>query len=350
MSARVRLSNCMARRLHAEAGRYISSHHERPVNYEDVFYLARQALDEVQGEMENPAIRPFVNHLKRKTLELLETTTENTNIESESLHEHSSNKFQSLLEETCNYISDIVCSMLCCNAQATDHLNIFVEAFRSSDIAGIATLSHDTHLEAYLNSQGIVLADGFSDEQAGVRYWSGDFSSEGRIPFLKLHGSINWYRLRPDDADEAAPWYSERIGIPLNGDPWHTRTCGGARQWPPDGRPLLLVGTFNKVTQYSEGIFRELHHRFRMLLGESDQLCVSGYSFGDKGINSEIIEWYYGKRGRRLLIIHPNCEELVLNARSAIRNKWDEWNGTASISILRKKLEEVCKDEFLQFL
>ena len=58
---------------------------------------------------------------------------------------------------------------------------------------------------------------------------------------------------------------------------------------------MLLVGTFNKVSEYSQGIFRELHYRFRRTLHKADQLVVCGYSFGDKGINSEIIEWYYAK-------------------------------------------------------
>ena len=66
-----------------------------------------------------------------------------------------------------------------------------------------------------------------------------------------------------------------------------------------ESMPLLLIGTFNKVAEYSRGIFLDLHHRFRSTLREADRLVVCGYSFGDKGINTAVIEWYYAKRGRR---------------------------------------------------
>ena len=40
----VRLANCVARRLHAEAERYFSVNSARPANYEDLFYLAKQGI------------------------------------------------------------------------------------------------------------------------------------------------------------------------------------------------------------------------------------------------------------------------------------------------------------------
>ena len=111
---------------------------------------------------------------------------------------------------------------------------------------------------------------------------------------------------------------------------------------------MLLVGTFNKIPDYTGGIFRELHHRFRSTLREADRLVVCGYSFGDKAINSEVIEWCYAKRGRRFLIIHPNRDELVSNARGAIRSKWNEWESEGAVAFIAKRLEEVGTDEFLR--
>ena len=119
---------------------------------------------------------------------------------------------------------------------------------------------------------------------------------------------------------------------------------------PLDGRPLLLMGTFNKVAQYSQGIFLDLHYGFRSTLQEADQLVVCGYSFGDKGINSEVIEWYYAKHGRRFLVIHPNPDDLVSNARGAIQNKWNEWENSGSVVSIAKRIEEVDTDEFLSWI
>ena len=74
-------------------------------------------------------------------------------------------------------------------------------------------------------------------------------------------------------------------------------------------------------------------------------MVVCGYGFGDKGINTEITAWY--ERGRRLVIIHPDPDSLVANARGAIHKIWPEWRRTDSISIIKKRFEEVDCDEFM---
>ena len=321
----VRLANGVARRLHAEAQRYFSANGERPANYEDLFYLAKQASDEELGEVENPAIRSYVDELRADMSPLIDAANAENEDPNVPYCPNIPDDFNYLLDETCNYISDIVWRNLCHKATSTDHLKILVEACRTRNVAGIVTLCHDTHVETHLRTQGISLADGFSSEEAGVRYWIDDLASDDKIPFLKLHGSVDWFRLRPDASQT---WYDDRIGIPGDGDFWRTKTVDGVLQMPLDGRPLLLMGTFNKVAQYSQGIFLDLHYGFRSTLREADQLVVCGYSFGDKGINSEVIEWYYGKHGRRFLVIHPNLDDLVSNARGAIQNKWNEWENS----------------------
>jgi len=55
----VRLVVSAARLLHAQAARYFAAHANRQPNYEDIYYLAKQVSDAVQGEMENPATWPF---------------------------------------------------------------------------------------------------------------------------------------------------------------------------------------------------------------------------------------------------------------------------------------------------
>ena len=140
-----------------------------------------------------------------------------------------------------------------------------------------------------------------------------------------------------------------------NGSAFLLRTDDGAYQLTSlpayqtaDDRPLLLIGTFNKIFDYSRGIFRDLHYRFRSTLGESDQLVVCGYSFGDKGVNAEIIEWYFAKRNRKLLIIDSDCEQLFANARGAIQKHWkDDWVKNESIKFIAGGLEDVGIDEFM---
>ena len=304
-------------------------------------YLAQQASDDLSGELENPAVRSFVNELRTYTSQLIEA--------SKNSYEHQLHVVdgpEELLRETSNYIADIVWRRLCHEPkpESLSQLGIIAHACKSVDyrVTSISTLCHDTHVETFLKKKGISLADGFDAEpQAGVRYWNGDFSSSGTTPFLKLHGSVNWFRFRPDSGD----FYDERIGIPL-GDYRHTQTDDGNLQLPVDGRPLLLIGTFNKISEYSSGIFRELHHRFRSTTMEANQIVVCGYGFGDKGINTEIIEWCFGKRERRLVIIHPNPDCLICNARRAIRKNWPVWKKNGSISIINKRFQDVGIEEF----
>ena len=336
-----RLANCMVRRLHAEAERYYSAYAERHTNYEDLFYLAHQASDDLSGEMENPAVSSFVGKLRAYMSPLIESARN-----ADCTNRLSVDDLQ-LLEETRHYIADIVWRALCHKPKpgSLSHLEVIAHACNSVNyrVTGISTLCHDTHVETFLEKKGISLADGFDAEpQAGVRYWNGDFSSSGKTPFLKLHGSVNWFRLRPDSGDE----YDERTGIPLNGDYDHARSEDNKLQLAVDGRPLLLIGTFNKISEYSSGVFLELHHRFRSTIMEANRMVICGYGFGDKGINTEIIEWYYGKRGRRLVIIHPDPDNLVANARGAIRKNWPEWNQNGSNSIISKRFEAVGIDEF----
>ena len=341
MTGAVWLTNHMVQRLHTEAKRYFSGW--RKVNYEDMFYLAKQASDDEMGEMENPAVRAFVDKLRAEFSPSIEAAKARNDDPNEPRVPDIPGDFKTLLNQTCNYISDIVWQSLCREPKSTDHLNIFIDACRSGCVTGISTLCHDTHGETFFRAKGIALSDGF-DENAenGVRYWNSDLSSEGKTPFLKLHGSVDWFDLCPDSSESA---FDVQIGIP-HGDFEHTKTADGVLQLPCDGRPLLLIGTFNKSTRYSVGIFKDIHCRFRSLLSKSDKLIVCGYSFGDKGINSEIFDWYYAKRGRRFLIIHPDPDELVSNARGAIRNNWGEWEKRGSIKVIPKPLECVGAAEF----
>ena len=325
----MRLANSMVRRLCAEVERYYLTRLNRQPNYEDLYYLARQLRDEMVGEMDNPALLPFADKLTADASRLISETNMS---------------WCETLTEMCNYIADIVWRNLCHKPDKTclSQLNNIVYACKSVNVTSISTLCHDVHVETYLREKGIALDDGFSEPEADVRYWNGDFSS-AKIPLLKLHGSVDWFHLRPEDSE---PWYDDRIGIPLNGDPANTETEDGTDQFALGDRPVLLIGTFNKISEYSRGMFLDLHHHFRSTLREASKLVICGYSFGDKRINGEIIEWYYAEEGRRLVVIDPNPTELVANARRAIANKWCEWKEKGSIELIAKPFEEVGICEF----
>ena len=73
---------------------------------------------------------------------------------------------------------------------------------------------------------------------------------------------------------------------------------------------------------------------------------VMRQGLGDKGINTELVDWYYGRSGRRFVIIHPEPDSLVENSHGAIRKHWDEWKRNDAISIIEKRFEDVEIAEF----
>ncbi len=332
----VRLTRLIVQYIDREANIYYSKRPElnKTANYEDIFYMAKQVYND-EWEIENPANRCFIEGIK-------------SYISSIEKHENT----YKILDETCDYITDLVCGGLS-NREAQDinHLTLIRSICNDFNVTCISTLCHDTHIEKYLEDQGINIADGFSHEsEAGVRYWNCDFSSDGKIPFLKVHGSVDWFRFRPMDSDG----FDDRIGIPVNGDCEHTKTKDGIWQNPLNGgRPLLLIGTFNKMSDYSRSIFLDLFYHLRSALDKADTMIVCGYSFGDKGINGEITNWYWRKRERRFVIIHPDPYQLIKKARPAIWGLFCEEHpitGRPGIAVdsttyIRKKLECVDVDE-----
>ena len=328
----------MVNQLHDYFMRYFKHYRmDRIPNYEEIAYLASQGCDQSLGELDNPIVLTFSDNLRR---EMSDEINELRNHDFNSCIDHNGDEdmLASLLEESRNYIADVVWRCLLRTPESLSHLCLFKQLCNNLPVTSISTLCHDIHLEGFLRNEDFAINDGFSDvSQAGIRYWDGDFSSIQRTPFLKLHGSIDWFELYVSDGS----FYDNQVGLVSQkldcqrlkneNDDWLHST----------GRPMLLIGTFNKISQYSAGIFRDLHCCFRSTLNNASQLIVCGYSFNDKGINSEIIGWIYGNRERKLIVIHPDPDSLLSNARPAIRNRWCEWEENGSIEIVEKLLEDV---------
>src|SRR5690606_4979016 len=131
----------------------------------------------------------------------------------------------------------------------------------------IFTLNHDLVLETFFNENEIPFCDGFSDPINNVRYWSPKIYNEymDKIRFLKIHGSIDWYRLREDGSD----WHDENICIVTDGNIHMSLNQKGNYQFSCDVSPQILVGTFNKLAEYTSGIFIDLLCLFKKYLNET---------------------------------------------------------------------------------
>ena len=71
-----------------------------------------------------------------------------------------------------------------------------------------------------------------------------------------------------------------------------------------------------------------------------DSLICCGYGFGDKGINTKLVEWINADRSNRLIIVHPDPCALMGCSRGAIANHWREWQQGGKIRTVEKRIEE----------
>ena len=308
------------------------------INYEELYYLIKQAFDDYTGELENPAIHKFTRNLEKQASELLDGNSGDRFEKGLKLEIHE------LCHEALNYVVSVIWKRLVNhnpNIKLLSHLNTLVSACKSGEVNCIATLCHDTHVERVLTDHGVHLTDGFADYKAGFRRWQGwhdIYSSTDEIPFLKLHGSVNWFSY--------GSGYNETIAIPFKDRQRMISPKDQILYAHTDG-PLLLIGTFNKMSEYSSRLFSDIHCRFRQALNWSDRLVVCGYSFGDKKINEVIIDWVFRNSSHRLVVIHPDPQQLIKHARFAIQQNIGEWERDKSIVYIEKLFQDIDQSDLL---
>ncbi len=318
----------------------------KELNYEDIYYLASQLRDDAT-ELQNPALLPLIRKLKCD-MTLWQECSEYCSLK--GIPDLDRSDFNHFCSETCHYIEHIVTDLLSLNGKCcTRHLEIIktIHEVDGLELRGIATLAHDTHVERNLRSAGIKLADGFSPPIPSdtLRIWKNQFSSCDGIPFVKLHGSVNWTSFELPEPSKYEKLPQSEIGVrePSYLDESVYLHSGGVNR-----RPFLLIGTFNKPAQYNWGLMLDIHYRFRKILEGSDTLVVCGYSFGDKAINTQLIFWCNAERSRSLVVIDPSDRSDVINsARYAARELLRD-RGTARF--ITKPMEEVEPCELLEVL
>ena len=314
----------------------------RLTNYEDLYYVASQIRDSETKDYDNPAVQPLIDKISPEIKPIL--------IGSSSKIEKNW-KLKKLATEATDFIRDIVWHSLNIEPKRLDHLCFIKEAYMDQSLSkvDIFTINHDTIIEQYLAQNRIQVNDGFGSAENNMRYWNPDIleNNSSKVRLLKLHGSVNWFRFRNDGNSD---WSDEKIAIPLEWDLWYTKDTKGRSQWPVDGRPMFLAGTFNKMLDYSSGIYADLHYQFYKLLRETEILVVSGYGFRDKGINTRIIDWIYSHNQNKIIVIHHDPGELTISARDSISNKWDKWIQSKRLIIIKKKIEDTKWEDISYYL
>jgi hypothetical protein len=315
---------------------YFKKVSNKKLNYEDIFYFINEMYNEISGDTNNPAVYAFIKYLGPKIKEFFETKKNN---------DYRLRDMLNYLDEIENYMICIVTSMLSqkvIEIKGLDFLNI-LNKDKEIKKANIFTLNHDLLLEKYFVNKNIKYCNGFSIPINNVRYWEPKLFLENKNKFnlFKIHGSVDWYRMRISGSD----WHDEYICIITDGNIHRSKSKDGRELNDLGTHPKILVGTYNKIAAYSNGIFLDLICCLNKFLNESENLIISGYSFGDKGVNSWITEWAYKSRTKRIVLIHPKLDDLKNNARGSIRNKWDSWLKQGKLKTIEKGIEEVNWEE-----
>ena len=299
-------------------------------NYEDIFFILRQLHDEIYGEHENLIVSDFLNdlHIDNETM-----------LEVKDKRFYNDFKIGELIWESMIYINNTVSRLLYNPNKDYNYLNMFCEISRDKEIkrTDIFCLNHDRLLELYFDMHKIKYCDGFDEQEGDIKPFNIKlFNNKNRINLYKLHGSIDWFRYRVAGMD----WRGDFIVKPMISDVQHLKDKNGNYLDPPlENTTKILIGTFNKIIDYNSGIFFDLFSLFVTILDNHNYLIISGYGFGDKGINTKIIEWYYKNPKRKIIVIHKKPNDLKSRSRGAIYGKWKKWIKEGRLIIIEEWFE-----------
>jgi SIR2-like domain len=285
-------------RLVKRVAPYYQEQRGSPPNYEDLFFLVEQVQNDELAWDDNASIQPFREEIKRLSADLSRSPN---GIDSKFW-------FQNLTAISLDFIQCVVWHQLLSTSRPIGFdLLRDLTASPGSEPLVICTVNHDVLVERALHEADIPYIDGFGKAENGIRFFNpANFrTSEGRAAIIKLHGSINWYRFRRDNGD----FGDDAYGIPT-GSHWHNRSVDGRRLTTLDAHPHFLTGSYNKIAQYGAGIFLTQMQEFDRALDTHSVIVMSGYGWGDKGINMRLKNWLWAKHGRRILLLYENLQSL----------------------------------------
>lgn len=281
---------------------------KKDVNYEDIFFAASQIEEHLLGEYENPAIEPLVEALL-DDLRLFLLCTPSIRVRMDSQPRPDLGGWARL---ACRYIRSVVILELRREPRSLEHLTCLVDAINDPkvDACDIITLNHDLLIEKVLQEHSLAFVDGFGKPENGIAQW--EKSALENTPcryLLKLHGSIDWVD-RP-----------RKVPVKVLGNWESLRDEKGDLLLREEPDPTMLVGTFNKIRDYYGIPYFDLAAVFRKLLTTFDWLIISGYSFGDKGINTALSEWLDFHPSAKILVLDKKGNQCLDSARGAIRKR-----------------------------
>jgi hypothetical protein len=292
----------------------------RSVNYEDLHFAVDGLEGTLSREWDDPRLQPLVDQIQKDFPKL-----------------NSLCELRSICEKARNYIEYVVVQCLSGLKAPPDHLKSIIDAASDKSLSriDIFTLNHDMLIEDALEQEGILFNDGLIDHGHKTKRLSPDClaNSKAKVTLFKLHGSIAWERVWPKQ-ESPKKWDTPEYRSPYGR--FVGRVAEGSNEFEADtGDPVILAGRFNKELHYMRDPFFRMLCAFASRLQHHTQMICSGYSFGDKAINSMLLSWIYDRQApsTRIVIAHCSECELLGSARGAIANKWEELKRDGTIHV-----------------
>ncbi|MCX6900976.1 MAG: SIR2 family protein [Verrucomicrobia bacterium] len=300
--------------------------------YEDLYFLCQQIRDEESGEIDNPAMRPFIDLIRPQVEPFFKPFEPPDDTEELNL--------KKFADESCRFIECAV-EYLLTTKNSPKGLGLVKQLAKQPNLTlDIVTLNHDTVLETMFDSAGIPYSDGFGPSEKDIAWFDPRHldATVSSVTLLKLHGSINWHQLLGDDR---SGWVKSQISSPMQ-IMINSHCHVVPRSW-------CLIGSYNKLSGYSLGIFAQLHLKFFVRLQGHSTIVMSGYGWNDHWMNLRLFEWLNSVPQNKIVLLHKHTEE-VRRSRSAMCYEWDDLKKAGKLIVIEKWLSETCLQEILPHL
>lgn len=320
---------------------YLLDRRSAKTNYEDIYYLCRQIVDNERLEIDNPAIEPFVRIIRRKSKCLISQL-------SDSYH---SVDLAELASNAMVYINCVIYYALYTNKMPIG-LGLICELAKVCKALDIVSLNHDLLIENELNTNKIEFVDGFGKPNSDVRLFDSRLFDKRTpsIKLYKLHGSINWHRFQDEVSQGGHKKYVDRYCASLNRDFQHSKS-GRRRLLFLNYTPIFLTGTYNKLSDYNFGIIRHIQTKFEKAITQHNIIIMSGYGWNDRGINGQLFDWLFSSSHKRIILLHKDPEKKIKEeSRSGMWHRYDKLVSEGRLIPIKKWLSEISLDEILPII
>jgi len=319
----------LALKLRADAHFQAKRPHRPSTNYEDLYSLCYQLVQDDDQFTANPAIAGFSQDVRAVTEEIVS--------KHQSQHVFDERKPKGLWLAAIRAIAMIVWSELRQKRKPKGAAQIAYVAKRyDKGRVDIFTLNHDLLIETVLKDGEVAYTNGFAATAVPHPDGEGEhylfdrtlFDGDIKARLFKLHGSVDWAdrgRSRFDIESSMADF----TGI-----------------LPA---PTVLIGTLNKDQAYGRGTYREMDFRLHEALYSTNTVIMSGYGWGDSGVNERVLDWLVSNNVNRILLLEQD-HEFPRHCDVWTRHEIERLIGKKQILVEGKYLCDISADELMRKL